>query len=545
MFKVGVSKYPSQDGRWEEMDSDTRRLRAVLPVLSIIVFGCIASLAAAKYINSVNEAAFSQAFDRDAAAATASIEREIERHVDVVGDMVQFTDSTWPGDIDQWRHYVQGRVTGGTHLGFSSTAGVIERVPADDLASFELREAIAAGRPFEVVELLPVDANADRLVLTRTNEDVTAELQIWGLEVTSVVELLGIELPSTGDGLVVESIDAAPDSVINLLGMERNEFIENDVVNTNVMFVQAVGEPGQDAKGWVVIPGELGYLLVNAIEDLEGGALNIAVSIPETDIDGDLGRYQGDPSTALVAASRVQQTTVSLGGWEWMVTVWAGDSYAMAGSRLNGTHLLGIGLLMTLVTAVLIELRRRHGLRLIQAEFEVELQRTLAETDPLTGLLNRQGLRAIGSNQDAVQLLTDHGFAAFFLDLNGFKAINDQHGHAAGDAILIAVARSVRSVARPDDYVGRLGGDEFVLICPAIAEDSHALATAKRIRESIRAIESPAPVDAAIGIALSAAGETYDFPAALKAADAAMYRSKYDRSEYPAAHLVEIGGKQP
>jgi diguanylate cyclase (GGDEF)-like protein len=101
--------------------------------------------------------------------------------------------------------------------------------------------------------------------------------------------------------------------------------------------------------------------------------------------------------------------------------------------------------------------------RLVSAE---QRQRTMAERDPLTGLLNRRAfdaalLRAVGP-RDA------HGRAAalLLLDFDDFKAINDTHGHPAGDAVLQAVAAACALQVRGVDCFARIGGDEFAVIAP-------------------------------------------------------------------------------
>ncbi len=117
--------------------------------------------------------------------------------------------------------------------------------------------------------------------------------------------------------------------------------------------------------------------------------------------------------------------------------------------------------------------------------------------------------------------------AVFFLDLDGFKAVNDAIGHAAGDQILRAVAQRLSGVVRPHDVLGRLGGDEFVLLCEI--SDRYAIASvADRL---VDALVQPFEVNgkqfritASIGIAV--AGEDRDAQALIEQADAAMYRAK-------------------
>jgi diguanylate cyclase (GGDEF)-like protein len=113
-----------------------------------------------------------------------------------------------------------------------------------------------------------------------------------------------------------------------------------------------------------------------------------------------------------------------------------------------------------------------------------ELHRRMAQTDHLTGLANRAELLHQMAAACAALPPTDpgrgHGFAVLYIDLDGFKAINDNHGHAAGDEVLQRVADCLRQVTGPDELVARIGGDEFVVIL----HDGDAL-TARAVADEI------------------------------------------------------------
>jgi diguanylate cyclase (GGDEF)-like protein len=113
-----------------------------------------------------------------------------------------------------------------------------------------------------------------------------------------------------------------------------------------------------------------------------------------------------------------------------------------------------------------------------------EQLRRRAQTDHLTGLANRAEL--MQRLEDACGELPDSGhgrgrnFAVLYVDLDGFKAVNDSHGHAAGDEILQRVAACLRQVVGPEELVARIGGDEFVVVLP----DADAL-TARAVADGI------------------------------------------------------------
>ena len=167
-----------------------------------------------------------------------------------------------------------------------------------------------------------------------------------------------------------------------------------------------------------------------------------------------------------------------------------------------------------------------------------ELSRDLAiqaSTDGLTGLLNRRAtLQRIQQTMDA-----GHGVTALFVDLDGFKRINDRHGHATGDTVLINVAERLVEVARADDIVGRLGGDEFIVVLTEPADQHLADLIASRYAGEIArchgAIHELA-VTASVGAARSVDGATAED--LLGCADAAMYRAKAQGGN-TAVHFLE------
>ena len=119
--------------------------------------------------------------------------------------------------------------------------------------------------------------------------------------------------------------------------------------------------------------------------------------------------------------------------------------------------------------------------------------------------------------------------AVAYIDLDNFKSINDELGHAAGDELLRVAAARLRSVTRVDDRLGRIGGDEFVVICPRGDGPFEAAALAERLTEAICGDVTFArqriPLRASVGAAVSLDGEL-DAEALLSRADAAMYEVK-------------------
>jgi diguanylate cyclase (GGDEF)-like protein/PAS domain S-box-containing protein len=160
---------------------------------------------------------------------------------------------------------------------------------------------------------------------------------------------------------------------------------------------------------------------------------------------------------------------------------------------------------------------------------EAELRR-LAETDPLTGALNRRAFfETVDGAASAVRPLGLAGPAAIALDLDGFKALNDRHGHAAGDAALRALAEAARGDLRAGDLLGRLGGDEFAVALPR-ADAPGAAAVAERLRATIERLRPRAGAaalrfTASFGVAAPRSADE-PFEATLARADGALYAAK-------------------
>ncbi|BBH68968.1 hypothetical protein ACTI_56530 [Actinoplanes sp. OR16] len=147
-----------------------------------------------------------------------------------------------------------------------------------------------------------------------------------------------------------------------------------------------------------------------------------------------------------------------------------------------------------------------------------------ANHDSLTGLPNRSQLAGYADEHRHSPL------AVLLLDLNGFKQVNDVHGHAAGDLLLHEVGVRLRAVLDPGDLAGRLGGDEFLVLLPD-ADTARAARMIDRIREAIsRPIAvgdgREVTVGVSAGLAVRAAGSDATLDALTAEADAAMYRDK-------------------
>lgn len=156
---------------------------------------------------------------------------------------------------------------------------------------------------------------------------------------------------------------------------------------------------------------------------------------------------------------------------------------------------------------------------------KTELQQHLAVSmqDSLTGLPNRRG--ALAAIESAWSPTGNETFAALLVDIDNFKSINDTHGHAAGDDVILALAAALRGCLRPGDVAARLGGDEFLIFARDCDEDC-----AKRIAaDLLAAVRSDAGTALRFGVSIGISvsrGPDGGFDRLYRQADAALYRAK-------------------
>jgi diguanylate cyclase (GGDEF)-like protein len=161
---------------------------------------------------------------------------------------------------------------------------------------------------------------------------------------------------------------------------------------------------------------------------------------------------------------------------------------------------------------------------------DAEVERLLT-LDTLTGVLNRRTVLSFLATETAACLRYRMPLCAAMVDIDFFKNINDQHGHAAGDAVLQQIGALIRSTLRETDAAGRYGGEEFIVVLPHTSRDGAAF-YAERLRRSIADAPFRLPsgekvaVTASIGLAEITAGESPQPEQALGRADAALYKAK-------------------
>lgn len=219
--------------------------------------------------------------------------------------------------------------------------------------------------------------------------------------------------------------------------------------------------------------------------------------------------------------------------WVFSLTVMAGyvaldvlcrqavPPYALSPGVLNGLHYFNI----ISALAILAFLTTTYFRLVAHAETQL---RELATTDPLTRLLNRRALRERVVLEDKRQQRDPRPLSFVLADLDHFKAINDQHGHEAGDQVLVRVAGALAQGVRDVDHLARWGGEEFLIVLPD-TDEAAAAQVAGRLRQAVARLPRSGeaggrPLTLTLGVAERAPGESTD--QVISRADQALYKGK-------------------
>jgi diguanylate cyclase (GGDEF)-like protein len=226
---------------------------------------------------------------------------------------------------------------------------------------------------------------------------------------------------------------------------------------------------------------------------------------------------------ALAAARGSRHAWFFLAGWTPLLILTALCGAQQQGMLAGAPWLPDAAIAMGAFEAIVLSIGLSD--RALTIRHDRDRARQLADSDPLTGLLNRRAW-----TEAALEVL-DQGLArpvaVLFFDLDHFKALNDRHGHAAGDEALVAVAAALRQELRPSDLVGRYGGEEFVALLQGV-ERENAMIIATRLCRRVHRLEvhvsTTDMLTVSIGVAMRTPADTMQ--SLVERADAAMYSAK-------------------
>jgi diguanylate cyclase (GGDEF)-like protein len=294
--------------------------------------------------------------------------------------------------------------------------------------------------------------------------------------------------------------------------------------------VSAGPAAGRLAREHVAITADLEYLRAKASERHDVAPVLAALETPVRDYadQADLANRLGAPRREMPMLDEAEEVAFRSVRRAEARTGELVNAKTNAQIRLWASREAYVRALVAGAIAVLIGLAVAFRNLYLRARRDAARIQQLAHYDSLTGLANRSLLDDRLGRQVALAERNAAPLAVLMLDLDGFKAVNDAHGHAAGDALLVAVARRALGCVRTSDTVGRLGGDEFLVLLPDTDRDGARSVAHKLLEAMARPFDLGAGqvrVSASIGGAFlpgPAGGEG----ALVRAADAALYESK-------------------
>jgi diguanylate cyclase (GGDEF)-like protein len=255
----------------------------------------------------------------------------------------------------------------------------------------------------------------------------------------------------------------------------------------------------------ILIDGRLGIRL--------GTSEEIVASVEPGNSVGELAVIDQKPRSATVIASEPSRTLEVPEDVFWAL--------------LRRSHALALNMLGTVC-----ERLRGSNLTLSESKRLQDLYERQASLDALTGIGNRRWLDDVLGRQMRRNAWKKEALSVLMLDIDHFKRTNDDHGHAAGDFVLFAVAQVLKGRLRPTDLCARYGGEEFTVVLPATPLDG-ALCAAERVRRAVAETDLVTPegkVLPHVTVSLGAAemGHEESPEELLARADAALYRAKHE-----------------
>lgn len=488
--------------------------RATLPILIGLLGLAVTTLMAIVQQDAAEreqELIFEQAVERQQLVLSDGV----TGHLDELDEAVEFVSAVFPSDVDEYRRFFNSSTLVGQLSNLDPGVFVVEIIEPEEIANLEAREAALGNDDFRVQVLEP-PVHESLLVVTRTSREVRfGPISIEGLEVSNFVsEVLGGDEPPTGQA--IEPLDT--DSLLaqflvsgQALGV-REETPATVIAVTNSIPHATTGE----TVAWVIRLFDPRMLLTGLDTGIDR-RLNVEVSMDVLPSPVTLGETD-EPLLFSDAPLSAEETTTT-SGLDWTTRIWASSEFGVPTRLLDQGGTWTFGLLVTSAVVLGAVWRAVQEFRLSRANFELEHARTLASTDSLTGLLNRQGFI------DGVRSLDPSASGTlYFIDLDGFKQVNDTRGHEAGDLVLREAATLLSSQFRSIDLVGRFGGDEFAVFTPELVGEDHHAQLSRRVIDSLSVLEDE--VSCSVGATTKAPHDPVDVLELVRRADEAMYRAK-------------------
>ncbi|GAA2672848.1 hypothetical protein Apa02nite_042100 [Actinoplanes palleronii] len=504
----------------------------------VIILGLIGTLMVTALVRRTQQRHAGQSMDQHADEVARAVTSEADRYRDTLSDVaaaVGAQSDFTAGDFTEiTSRLTRQRLPGATTVAFA--------VAAEDNQVSEVEAAWRArGAPGLTLRTLGPAREHMFLIFSRPLDDTPS---LPGLDVGQAPEAADALHTARASGQVTASHTYVLLKDRTLPATEQQmSFVLATPINGGL------GTPDAGRfRGWMVMGMRGSDFMQETLQSRSRDLLNVTLVDMST------------PTPTLVAQPRIsaapragalrRERNVVVGQRQWQLHLAPTDAFLMNTDRRMPALAFVVGTLMTLLVAAMAgvlvgarvramnavdrattalreDIRRREAVEAQLREREDDL-RQLALHDPLTGLANRI---LFGERADHAIATHSRGattFAVMFIDLDGFKQINDTLGHGAGDAVLNEVADRLRRCVRLGDTVGRFGGDEFAVLAEQVTTIDDATIVADRI---IRALEQPFVINdqahrisASAGVALHK--QDMSVAMIIQTADRAMYVAK-------------------
>jgi diguanylate cyclase (GGDEF)-like protein len=511
-----------------------RRHRLLVACVLATVIGLCASLAVALTWRSSVNAREKQSFQTTAADITGTLSTQLRRDSDFVRAVRALLDmqpNVSSSGLNSWFRLLEDRKE--QQVGQAAT--VTRVVPAADLNGFlTRRNADPAFRRFVDGHVLPVPASgrASYCLLSAGSSSVIIAPSFTGL---LQGDWCDPRSPIGGGGqngvtraqatqMITDSGQFVDFSLHHTPGTSPSLIIEGAFYRPGAP-TATVAQRRAAVLGWMEGSFDIQMLMQPALEGVRGFAVTLYHANP-----GLAAEFIGSMGTANRSHPFTHTATLHING-DWLVKVSGAPLVSGLSADMQALVVFfGVTLSILLLLALVLSLSRQRERAMDMVREKTRELRRQALHDALTGLPNR-----VLALDRAEQMLARARrrrlpVAALYVDVDGFKQVNDTFGHAAGDELLRIVASRLRSITREGDTAARLGGDEFVVLLDGSSLDAGPELVAERLLETLRepyemhqAASRPLSLSASIGIAYGLRGTAEEL---LRDADTALYVAK-------------------
>ena len=524
----GVEKTGTQSRR-------RRGLVGMLLVVAVLLTGVGLSYACSVAVSRSELRHAGQVMDRYAAQIRGAVTDRVARYSETLTDLawaIGGTDSLTSATFD---HMTSG--LNATRLTGASAVDFVVAASTDQVAATQAQWRERGEPGLSLAPGAPADEHA--FVIFETSFDDSLDMR--GVDLAQKPEAASALTTARQGGALAIS---PPYQLARDAGLPRTQRQSSVLFVVPVYARQGSTFAPNVFQGWLTMGVRGDDFLDQTLQTISQGASQVSLADSGTVIAA-VGQ-----GVQMSDAKLRRNLSLTAGQRSWNLTLVPSIGLLSEADRRMGLWVLGIGLTLSLMlvalTAVLAGSRNRAlaqvdrataALRedvaqrcLVEAQLrerEKELQH-MAFHDPLTGLANRLLFYDRVGHAVATHARETKTFAVLFIDLDGFKRVNDEFGHDAGDTVLRMTAARLRTLLREGDTIARFGGDEFAVLVEKLHNPVDARSTAERV---VAQLQNPitigniqVKVTASVGIALHRAG--VDVGDLVRDADAAMYAAK-------------------